>query len=218
MPCREHLFPYHRVIIRSPASNVKRRCLLRQTGTVAIPDYARTKRGRPPSGGDRPKNCSGSDLLFRAVTHRVPSALEGGTAVFGMGTGGTPPPWPPKQKGQHRVERERMHRERGDAPPPEALGGAVKGSTDSYPSAERVTTLTRRADQPGVLPGVLSPEGEGDLILGWASRLDAFSAYPVPTPLPSVALGRTAGTREVGPPRSSRTRGGSPQVSNARDG
>ena len=59
---------------------------------------------------------------------------------------------------------------------------------------------------------------EGDLILGRASRLDAFSAYPVPTPLPSDALGRTTGTREVGPPRSSRTRGGAPQVSYARDG
>jgi len=58
----------------------------------------------------------------------------------------------------------------------------------------------------------------GDLILRRASRLDAFSAYPVPTPLPSDALGRTAGTREVGPPRSSRTRGGASQVSNARDG
>jgi len=58
----------------------------------------------------------------------------------------------------------------------------------------------------------------GDLVSGWASRLDAFSAYPRPTPLPSAALGRTAGTREVGPLRSSRTRSGPPQVSSARDG
>ena len=38
----------------------------------------------------------GGDLLSRAVTSQVPSALKGLTAVFGMGTGGTPSPLPPK--------------------------------------------------------------------------------------------------------------------------
>ena len=33
----------------------------------------------------------GDDLLSPAVAHAVPSALEGLTAVFGMGTGVTPP-------------------------------------------------------------------------------------------------------------------------------
>ena len=33
---------------------------------------------------------SGSDLLSRAVSSQVPSALKGLTSVFGMGTGGTP--------------------------------------------------------------------------------------------------------------------------------
>ena len=37
----------------------------------------------------------GSDLLSHAVAHAVPSALEGLTSVFGMGTGVSPPPWPP---------------------------------------------------------------------------------------------------------------------------
>src|SRR5262249_22010670 len=37
----------------------------------------------------------GSDLLSRAVTSAVPSALEGLTAVFGMGTGVAPPVRPP---------------------------------------------------------------------------------------------------------------------------
>ena len=32
---------------------------------------------------------SGSDLLSRAVSSQVPSALKGLTSVFGMGTGGT---------------------------------------------------------------------------------------------------------------------------------
>jgi hypothetical protein len=60
--------------------------------------------------------------------------------------------------------------------------------------------------------------GPGVLILGWASHLDAFSGYPVPTSLPGGAPGGTTGTRAVGPSRSSRTRDGSPQHSNAHDG
>ena len=36
------------------------------------------------------KNTPGSDLLSHAVSHAVPSAVEGLTSVFGMGTGGTP--------------------------------------------------------------------------------------------------------------------------------
>ena len=53
----------------------------------------------------------------------------------------------------------------------------------------------------------------GNLVLKRASRLDAFSAYPFPTWLPGDALSRTAGTPEVGPPQSSRTRGDPSQVS-----
>jgi len=56
------------------------------------------------------------------------------------------------------------------------------------------------------------------LILGWVSHLDAFSGYPVPTSLPGDAPGGTARTRVVSPSRSSRTRDGSPQHSDARDG
>ncbi len=37
----------------------------------------------------------GSDLLSHAVAHAVPSALEGLTSVFEMGTGVSPPLWPP---------------------------------------------------------------------------------------------------------------------------
>jgi len=55
----------------------------------------------------------------------------------------------------------------------------------------------------------------GNLVLKRASRLDAFSAYPFPTWLPGGALSRTAGTPEVGPPQSSRTRGDPSQVSYA---
>ena len=58
----------------------------------------------------------------------------------------------------------------------------------------------------------------GDLILGWASHLDAFSGYPVQTWLPSGAPGGTTGTPEVCPSRSSRTRDSSPQVTCAHSG
>ncbi len=58
----------------------------------------------------------------------------------------------------------------------------------------------------------------GDLISGRASHLDAFSAYPFRTWPTSRAAGATTGTPEVRPPRSSRTRGSSLQVSCARSG
>ena len=58
----------------------------------------------------------------------------------------------------------------------------------------------------------------GSLILGRASHLDAFSAYPCRTWLTSRAAGATTGTPEVRPPRSSRTGGSSPQISYAHDG
>ena len=59
---------------------------------------------------------------------------------------------------------------------------------------------------------------QGDLILGGASRLDAFSSYPCHTWLPSYALGRTAGTPEVCSTRSSRTVVNFTQISCAHDG
>ena len=58
----------------------------------------------------------------------------------------------------------------------------------------------------------------GNLILRRASHLDAFSAYPNRTWLPSDALGRTTGTPAVRPLRSSRTRSSSSQVPYAHDG
>ena len=57
----------------------------------------------------------------------------------------------------------------------------------------------------------------GNLILRGASRLDAFSAYPVRTWLPSYASGETTGTPAVHPSRSSRTKDSSSQISCARD-
>ena len=42
------------------------------------------------------KKASGSDLLSHTVTGAVPSALEGLTSVFEMGTGVSPPQLPPE--------------------------------------------------------------------------------------------------------------------------
>jgi hypothetical protein len=53
----------------------------------------------------------------------------------------------------------------------------------------------------------------GNLILERASHLDAFSAYPFRRSLTSRALGRTTGTRELRPSRSSRTRDSLAQIS-----
>ena len=58
---------------------------------------------------------------------------------------------------------------------------------------------------------------KGNLILRPASRLDAFSAYPIPTWVPGRAPGGTTGAPEVGPPRSSRTSGRAAQISCAHD-
>jgi len=56
----------------------------------------------------------------------------------------------------------------------------------------------------------------GDLVLRGASRLDAFSGYPVRTWLPGGAAGATTGAPEVRPSRSSRTGDSASQVSFAR--
>ena len=59
------------------------------------------------------------------------------------------------------------------------------------------------------------PFGLGDLILRSASRLYAFSVYHNRTSLPSRAIGMTAGTQEVRPSRSSRTKDRPSQISYA---
>ena len=58
---------------------------------------------------------------------------------------------------------------------------------------------------------------KGDLILWPASRLDAFSAYPIPTRIPGGAPGGTTGKPEVSPTRSSRTSVRATQISCAHD-
>ena len=75
--------------------------------------------------------------------------------------------------------------------------------------------LTPLTYQPRRLRGVLLAYAMGYLILREASRLDAFSVYPVPTWLLGHALGSTTDTPEVSPSRSSRTKDSSSQISYA---
>ena len=84
-------------------------------------------------------------------------------------------------------------------------------------SAEHIAVLTPHSYLPRSLQGVLLIS-EGYLILRGASRLDAFSVYPVPAWLPGYASGNTTGTPEASPPRSSRTKDSSSQISYARAG
>ena len=51
---------------------------------------------------------SGDDLLSHAVTSAVPSALEGLTSVFGMGTGVAPPASPPGTEWQSEHDDSRV--------------------------------------------------------------------------------------------------------------
>ena len=68
------------------------RCLARPRYKNRALPYRR--RGRMPFD-IRPWYTPGSDLLSHAVAHAVPSAVEGLTSVFGMGTGVTLLLWPP---------------------------------------------------------------------------------------------------------------------------
>ena len=56
---------------------------------------AETKNQRPGRMDRVLKDPPGSVLLSRGLSPQVPSALEGLTSVFGMGTGGSPPLLPP---------------------------------------------------------------------------------------------------------------------------
>ena len=50
----------------------------------------------PPKWRGFLKEKSGGDLLSQGAAPQVPSAHAGLTSVFGMGTGVTPPLWPPE--------------------------------------------------------------------------------------------------------------------------
>ena len=84
-------------------------------------------------------------------------------------------------------------------------------------SAEHIAVLTPHSYLPRSLQGVLLIS-EGYLILRGASRLDAFSVYPVPAWLLGHEPGGSTDAPEVSPSRSSRTKDSSSQISYAHAG
>ena len=169
-----------------------------------------TRRRRPP-GGRLLLKRSGGVLLSQGVYPQVPSARAGLTTVFGMGTGVTPPPWPPETCCQSRL-REELHSEHehlkcNSSPRPISTG---RLNTLLCVHLRPINVVTYHG------PYLVNPVG--DLISRRVSRLDAFSGYLFRRSLTSHALGRTTGTRELRPSRSSRTRDSLAQISYGCDG
>src|ERR1700674_993243 len=81
----------------------------------------------------------------------------------------------------------------------------------SFPHCFASTSSLSKAEYSTAL--LIRRSGLGELILGRASCLDAFSIYLFQTSLPSGAAGATARTQEVCSSRSSRTRDNSLQFS-----
>ena len=155
---------------------------------------------------------SGGVLLSQGLSSQVPSALEGLTSVFGMGTGVTPPLWPP----EHLLStRAYAHLE------PSIASTSVIDPSPRPISTGQLNTLLCVHFRPiyvVVYHGPYQVDPVGGLILEGASHLDAFSGYLFRRSLTSHALGRTTGTRELRPSRSSRTRDSLPQISYGCDG
>ena len=149
----------------------------------------------------------GSCLSSRAVSSQVLSVYVSLTSVFGMGTGGS----------------SQLNHRKGSL-----LQATWKPhSRNSLWSSPRPISIAQlhtllyfhlRPINLVVFKGSYFVDRMGDLILRWASRLDAFSVYPVRTWLPSNAVGTTTDTPLVRPSWSSRTRDSASQISCAHDG
>ena len=151
---------------------------------------------------------SGSYLSSRAVASQVLSAYKGLTSVFGMGTGGTP--WLNHRNGMVCFQRTLKTA---------LLFNSLRSSPRPISTGQLRTLLHfhLRPINHVVFMGSYSFR-MGDLILRSASRLDAFSVYPIRTWLPSCAVGTTTDSPLVRPSRSSRTKDSSSQISCAHDG
>ena len=121
---------------------------------------------------------SGGVLLSQGVSSQVPSALVGLTSVFGMGTGVTPPLWPPKplSKGSGAAKAAACPLQNSIA-----STNIIVNPSPRPISTGRLNVLPRVHLRPinvVVYHGPYQVNPVGDLILEQASHLDAFSAYP----------------------------------------
>jgi hypothetical protein len=123
----------------------------------------------------RGENLPGSVLLSQGLPPQVPSALEGLTSVFGMGTGGSPPLSPPD-----RILVFGYTFKIGYGIVCIHSASEEKPSTDSYPSAQRITALTPRTDLPRHLQGVLLPRRDGKSHLEGGFALRCFQRLSRP--------------------------------------
>src|SRR5205814_4934339 len=120
---------------------------------------------------------------------RVPSALAGLTALFGMGRGVPPPLSPPKLSGRSPSK--------GAHPQNSIAASTCSKSRPRAISTGLLNALLRLHIPPidvVVSHGPYSLEGMGSLISRWASRLDAFSCYLMQPLLISCAVGTSPDT------------------------
>ena len=165
---------------------------------------------------------SGSALFSRAVASQVSSAHASLTSVFGMGTGVSSPPKPPDMLSKpHNGKPTRLtFRYNNQCSASPARNFRFFRSSPRPISTGQLSASPRLHSRPinhVVYMGPYSINWMGYLILRMASRLDAFSAYPEGSWLPSYATGVTTGVPLLRPSRSSRTRDGSFQTSCAHD-
>lgn len=114
----------------------------------------------------------------------VSSARGRCTTVFGMGTGGpTSPesPRPVRAGSPGSVVSQLVHDRRSGRATRPSEGANEAPSALSTASLRRLPVFHARPIHPLISRGPYGLNALGDLILGWASHLDAFSAYPDPT-------------------------------------
>ena len=147
----------------------------------------------------------------------VSSSRRGLTSLFGMGRGAPP------RNGRHLsfcgllpfglADGESRHRNRLYYEAPCVVGCRAEAFGQLVP----LGSTCRHAHTCGLSTWSSTTALQGGLISGPASRLDAFSAYPIRTRLPGRAPGGATGSPLVRPSRSSRTKDRAPQASNARN-
>ena len=201
----------HRLTLASPISRRKAR-LLRRASLI----YA------------------GDHLISHTLTRAVPSAQRGLTSVFGMGTGVTLAVNSPANSEERSRDPSQLNRLSRHLPcvyittklvlnilRNSGLALRRVNSMDKPNGRLVLVSYTHYCASTSSLStrwsswALIFPYGLGDLILERASRLYAFSGYHNRTSLPSRALGRTTGTQEVRPSRSSRTKDSPLQISYA---
>ena len=127
---------------------------------------------------------SGGDLLSRAVSSQVPSALKVLTSVFGMGTGGTPSPLPPEISFQGPRFRATLT----TAQLLKDFCQLLRLSLSFLKSSPRPISISKlthyyayTADlSPGSLPGVLLSYRDGSLILEVGFTLRCLQRLSLP--------------------------------------